>query len=147
MTIQRGVGGPSALFLEKAQMKKQAGFTLIELVAVLVILALLGAMAVPRFGSIQQDAVEAAVDGTENAIKSAHAIGIADLRRAPQVNELSNYVGGQTAVAPSAGNDGIQFAINGDNWMVPTFSDATCLAATGNATDPVLCIGNAVDVP
>jgi MSHA pilin protein MshA len=128
-------------------MNKQSGFTLIELVAVLVILALLGAMAVPRFGSIQQDAIGAAVDGTENAIKSAHSIGIANLRRAPQVGELSNYVGGQTPVAPTAANDGIQFAINGDNWMVPTFTDATCLAGTGNATDPVLCVGNAVDIP
>lgn len=128
-------------------MKKQAGFTLIELVAVLVILALLGAMAVPRFATIQADAVGAAVDGTENAVKSAHSIAIANLKRTPLVSELAGYVGGQTPVAASAGNDGMQFAINGDNWMVPTFTDATCLAPTANAGDAVLCVGNAVDVP
>ena len=43
-------------------MNKQAGFTLIELVAVLVILALLGAMAVPRFASVQNSALVAALD-------------------------------------------------------------------------------------
>ena len=46
----------STRFKETTQMKKNAGFTLIELVAVLVILALLGAMAVPRFTDVSNDA-------------------------------------------------------------------------------------------
>jgi MSHA pilin protein MshA len=123
-------------------MKKQAGFTLIELVAVLVILALLGAMAVPRFATIQGDALRAAQDGSSNAVKSAHSIAIANLRRSPDVTELTGYVGGETPVAAVAG--GVQVSINGNNYTVPTFQDATCTA--GNETtaavgQSVLCVG------
>lgn len=122
-------------------MNKQAGFTLIELVAVLVILALLGAMAVPRFADVQTDALQAAQDGSSNAVKSAHSIAIANLKRLPTVTELTARVGGKsnaTAVAT-----GVQVTINGTNYVVPTFSDATCTAGneTSATTDVVACVG------
>ena len=123
-------------------MNKQAGFTLIELVAVLVILALLGAMAVPRFSSVQNSALQAAKDGSSNAVKSAHAIAIAGLRRLPNVTELAAEVGGKanaTAVAA-----GVQVTIGGSNYVVPTYTDSTC--TVGNETtavgDTVACDGS-----
>ncbi len=123
-------------------MKKQTGFTLIELVAVLVILALLGAMAVPRFASVQNDALRAAQDGSSNAVKSAHSIAIANLRRVPDVTELTGFVGGQAAATPVAG--GVQVTINAINYVVPTYTDATCQAAnvTTAVGDSVLCVGS-----
>jgi len=122
-------------------MKKQAGFTLIELVAVLVILALLGAMAVPRFASVQNDALRAAQDGSSNAVKSAHSIAIANLKRAPDVTELTGFVGGQASATAVAG--GVQVTINTVNYTVPTYTDATCQAAnvTTAVGDTVLCVG------
>lgn len=50
---------------------KQPGFTLIELVAVIVILAVLAVTALPRFVSLQSDANTAIVSGTGAAFSSA----------------------------------------------------------------------------
>ncbi len=55
-------------------MNNQKGFTLIELVVVIVILGILAAVAVPRFVNMQGDARAAAVNGAAGAIKGAGAI-------------------------------------------------------------------------
>lgn len=59
-------------------MKRQAGFTLIELVMVIVILGILSAFALPRFADLGTDARKAALNGTYGAIKSASSIAHAD---------------------------------------------------------------------
>ena len=121
-------------------MKKQAGFTLIELVAVLVILALLGAMAVPRFSDMQDDALTAAKQGSSMAVKSAHSIAIAKLKDLPDVDQLVTYVGGESTLTAVA--TGVQVTINGTDYVVPTYTDSTCSSATGNTTDQVGCVGS-----
>lgn len=120
-------------------MKKQAGFTLIELVAVLVILALLGAMAVPRFVDVSSQALTAAQNGSLAGVRSAHAMAIAELRRLPTVTELSTYVGGPVTAAAG----GIQVVINSTTYTVATYTDTTCNVAnvTTAVGDSVGCIG------
>ncbi len=54
---------------------QQAGFTLIELIVVILILGILAATALPRFINAQQDARIAKAQGIYGAIRSASALG------------------------------------------------------------------------
>lgn len=122
-------------------MKRQTGFTLIELVAVLVILGLLGAMAVPRFYDLQTNAMTAAKNGSSSAVKSAHSIAIADLKRLPSVNELVDYVSADTPVALAADFSGIEVTLGGTPFKVPTYNNTACNQATADG-DFVQCVGS-----
>lgn len=53
---------------------QQSGFTLIELIMVIVILGILSAFALPRFADLSSDAERAAMEGALGSVKSASAI-------------------------------------------------------------------------
>jgi MSHA pilin protein MshA len=70
--------------------KQQSGFTLIELVLVIVILGILAATALPRFSDLSSQARVAAVNGMAGALRSGAAIGHA--------TQLARNIASSTAV-------------------------------------------------
>lgn len=70
------INGMDKKFREKNHMNKrlQNGFTLIELIVVIIILAILAATALPRFANLQVQARVAKLNGALGAMKGASAL-------------------------------------------------------------------------
>lgn len=122
------------------KMQKAKGFTLIELVIAIVIIGVLAAIAIPRFVDLSGDALVASKKGMSGAVKSAHAIAIADLKTFPSNLQLADYVNG---AGVSAASNGISVTIDGNPHVVRTYTDSNCSIAnvSTDAGDIVQCVG------
>jgi MSHA pilin protein MshA len=109
-------------------MKNQSGFTLIELVIVIVLLGVLSAIAVPRFVNLEDDAQRASLNSTAAALTSAMNINYAACAVAGHVASAS---GDCRAVSTCEGATGALQVVQGGALSGYTITPATIDAGNG----------------
>lgn len=122
---------------KKKILKNEKGFTLIEIIAVIIIMGILAAVAVPKFFDMQEDAKRAALNGalSEAAARFNHAFAryILDKKLAPNtvtgILDTSEYLGENASndTGASIGDFNMKWEKSGDQGLIITVMSADTL--------------------
>lgn len=127
-------------------LKNEEGFTLIEIIAVLIIMGILAAVAVPKFFSMQEDAKQATINSglAEGAVRFNHAYAkyILDNSKAPaDVTALAtaDYLGALASTTGEVvGDFKIKWLKTGTDLKITIVSCTTISDLTGLTVDKTL---------
>jgi prepilin-type N-terminal cleavage/methylation domain-containing protein len=124
-------------------MKKtiRRGFSLVELIVVLVMFGLLATMALPRYLQKSDQELQSAKHGMSSAVKGAFSVYINRHRAYPTLAELSTIIHDGRQPEP-AQHRGIEVEIKGARYVVPTYVNALCTQSTSSLQDRVQCVGS-----
>lgn len=100
------------------KLRNQKGFTLIELVIVIVIIGILAAVAIPKFVDLKSNAEASACKANQAAIESAISMYVAQNGAAPTaLSQVASYMaGGSLPTCPGGGT--YSFVEGSDNLKV-----------------------------
>jgi MSHA pilin protein MshA len=124
------------------KINKQAGFTLIELIMVIVILGVLSAFALPRFADLGGDARAASINGAGGSMKAAsniaHAAQLAGgdpVTLEGTVITMANGYPTAAGIMLAAQISAPDYTVTGGTVTIPGASDdATCMVVYTEAT-------------
>jgi prepilin-type N-terminal cleavage/methylation domain-containing protein len=120
-------------------LKNQKGFTLIELIVIIVIIGILAAVAIPTYVDLTTQAQDGTARGILGGLRSANSLLYA-ARMVGQTTAPNNW----TNIVGSAGLQGVQISSSNATDLIVTIGATTYDFALNTADPPVItCVGHA----